>query len=93
MLLTILATANHFVLDAIMGAVIPVLSWKINEILLLFRALEEWCFWLCRTERPIPKDGIGDVRIPDEKPGVPMPPDIRSHTCRSHILCKIPSHE
>ena len=69
MLLTILAIANYFVLDAIVGAVIPVLTWKINEILLLFRPLEEWCFWLCRTERPIPKDGIGDVTIQDEKPG------------------------
>jgi hypothetical protein len=69
MLLTILAIANHFVLDAIVGAVIPVLSWKINEILLLFGPLGEWCFWLCRTERPIPKDGIGDMTIPDEKPG------------------------
>ena len=69
MLLTILTMANYFVLDAIVGAVIPVLSWEINETLLLSRPLEEWCFWLCRTERPIPKDGIGDVAIPDEKPG------------------------
>ncbi|OCL08001.1 hypothetical protein AOQ84DRAFT_341008 [Glonium stellatum] len=56
MILTILATANHFVLDAVVGVAIPVLGWKANEILLLFRPLEEWCFWLCRTERPLPNN-------------------------------------
>ena len=55
--------------SAIVGAVITVLSYKINEILLLFRLLEEWFFWLCKTERPIPKDGIRGVTIPDKKPG------------------------
>ncbi|KAF2837073.1 hypothetical protein M501DRAFT_1018472 [Patellaria atrata CBS 101060] len=52
MILTILATANHFVLDAVVGAMIPLLGWRYNEFLLYLRPLEEWGFWLIRTEKP-----------------------------------------
>ena len=38
-LLTILGAANHFVLDAIAGAVIPVLSWKMNEAFALIQTI------------------------------------------------------
>jgi len=52
MLVTIIATANHFVLDAAIGAMVHALGWRLNELMLLLRPLEEWLFWLCRTERP-----------------------------------------
>jgi hypothetical protein len=40
------------VLDAVAGFVVSVAAWKINHILLNLRPLEEWGFWLCRTEKP-----------------------------------------
>ena len=52
MMLTILATANHFLLDAFVGALIPVLAWRINAIFLVLRPFEEWLFWLARTMKP-----------------------------------------
>jgi hypothetical protein len=33
-----------------------VTAWKINHILLNLRPLEEWGFWLCRTEKPMDKE-------------------------------------
>jgi hypothetical protein len=52
-LLVIVSTANHYVLDAVAGFVVSVAAWKINHILLNLRPLEEWGFWLCRTEKPM----------------------------------------
>ncbi|KAF2140839.1 uncharacterized protein K452DRAFT_41533 [Aplosporella prunicola CBS 121167] len=62
MLLTVLATANHFVLDAVVGAAIPAIGWRFNRVLLVLRPLEEWGFWVLRTEKPDPCRGWGDVR-------------------------------
>jgi hypothetical protein len=56
MILTILATANHFLLDAIVGAFIPVLAWRISEIFLVLRPLEELMFGLARTMKPLSAD-------------------------------------
>jgi hypothetical protein len=56
MLLTILATANHFLLDAFVGALVPVVSWFINDAWLVLRPLEEWLYWVCRTEKPLDAD-------------------------------------
>lgn len=52
MLVTIVGTANHFVLDAVVGAMVVALGWRINEIMLVLRPAEEWLLWLLRTERP-----------------------------------------
>jgi hypothetical protein len=51
-LCTILATANHFLLDAFVGALVVVVAWNINRIFLLLRPSEEWLFWLARTMKP-----------------------------------------
>jgi hypothetical protein len=56
MLSTILATANHFVLDAMIGAFIPIIAWRINTIFLVFRPAEEWLLWLARTMKPLVAD-------------------------------------
>lgn len=56
MLCTILATANHFLLDAVVGAFVPVVAWRINSMFLLFRPVEEWLFWLARTMKPSTAD-------------------------------------
>jgi hypothetical protein len=52
-LLAIVCTANHYILDAVAGFCVSVTAWKINHILLNLRPLEEWGFWLCRTEKPM----------------------------------------
>ncbi|KAF2089043.1 integral membrane protein [Saccharata proteae CBS 121410] len=53
MLLTIVATANHFLMDAVVGALIPVIGWRLNKCMLWLRPIEEWGFWLLRTEKPL----------------------------------------
>ncbi|KAF2738492.1 hypothetical protein EJ04DRAFT_486425 [Polyplosphaeria fusca] len=54
MLLTILATANHWLLDAVVGAMIPCMAWRLHWLLEapLLGTMEEWGFWLLRTEKP-----------------------------------------
>jgi hypothetical protein len=56
MLFTILATANHFLVDAFVGALVPTVSWVINDSWLVLRPLEEWIYWICRTEKPLAAD-------------------------------------
>lgn len=59
MFTTITATANHYVLDAAVGACIPLVAWRLNRVLLNLRPLEEWGFWLCRAEKPPRASGKG----------------------------------
>ncbi|KAI5453982.1 hypothetical protein NCC49_004975 [Naganishia albida] len=54
-LLIIMATANHYLLDAVGGFFVTVVAYKINHLLLYLRPLEEWGMWLCRTEKPLDK--------------------------------------
>lgn len=41
MLLTIVATANHFLMDAAIGAVVPFLGWKLNRIVLVLKPIQD----------------------------------------------------
>lgn len=52
MLLVVLATANHWVLDCVAGVLVVGLGYTINPVLLVFKPIEEWLFWLVRTEKP-----------------------------------------
>ncbi|KAK0640504.1 hypothetical protein DIS24_g9303 [Lasiodiplodia hormozganensis] len=55
MLLTVLATANHFVCDAVVGALIPAVGWRVNRWVCAIGApVEEVGLWACRTEKPAP---------------------------------------
>lgn len=55
MLLTVLATANHFVCDAVVGALIPAVGWRVNRWVCAVGApVEEVGLWVCRTEKPAP---------------------------------------
>ncbi|OJD18594.1 hypothetical protein AJ78_01365 [Emergomyces pasteurianus Ep9510] len=51
-LVAIIATANHFILDAFAGAIICGLGWWGNSILLNLLPLEDYLFWLLRTHKP-----------------------------------------
>ncbi|KAJ2906131.1 integral membrane protein [Zalerion maritima] len=46
MLLTIIATANHFVLDAMVGACVPLLGWKFNRVVLVLMPIQDAIFGL-----------------------------------------------
>lgn len=44
MLITIVATANHFLTDAAIGAMVPFLGWRINHIVLILKPVQDWVF-------------------------------------------------
>jgi hypothetical protein len=44
MFFTIVTTANHFITDAIIGAMIPLISWRYNNIVLTLKPIEDWIF-------------------------------------------------
>lgn len=44
MIVTIVATANHFLMDAMIGAMVPFLGWRINEIVLVLKPIQNWVF-------------------------------------------------
>lgn len=52
MLATILATANHFLFDAVVGVLVPFVSWRLQTIFLKLLPLEQTMFQLLRIEKP-----------------------------------------
>lgn len=54
-LVAILATANHFILDAVAGAVVCGLAWAGNRVLLNLLPLEDWFLWCVRIHKPVPR--------------------------------------
>ncbi|KAF2007318.1 hypothetical protein P154DRAFT_117485 [Amniculicola lignicola CBS 123094] len=58
MLLTILATANHWVIDAMVGSFVPYIGWRLSWLFAtkLFLAIDGWCFRACRIEKPFIED-------------------------------------
>jgi hypothetical protein len=51
-LVAIVATANHFVLDAVAGAVVCGLAWTGNKVLLNLLPLEDYFLWAVRIHKP-----------------------------------------
>lgn len=45
------ATANHYLLDAVGGFFVSLLAYRLNQVLLNLRPIEEWFFWLLRYAR------------------------------------------
>lgn len=58
MFLTIIATANHWVLDAVVGACIPLLGWRFNEAVLWLMPIENLLFRALKLSRPIPSEPL-----------------------------------
>lgn len=52
-LIAIIATANHFVLDAVAGACVCGLAWTGNRVLLNLLALEDYFLWCVRIHKPL----------------------------------------
>lgn len=55
-LLAIVATANHFVLDAVAGAMVCGLGWAGNKLLLNLLFLEDYFLWCLKIHKPIAFD-------------------------------------
>ena len=56
-LLTIVATANHYFMDAIVASIAIPLSYLCNRILLSLLPAEDMLLWVLRLEKPIPTTG------------------------------------
>jgi len=48
----VVGTANHWVLDCVVGVLVVWAGWRINWVLLVLRPLEEWVFWAVRLKKP-----------------------------------------
>jgi hypothetical protein len=44
MLITIVATANHFLTDAFVGALVPLIGWRINNVILVLKPIQDFMF-------------------------------------------------
>lgn len=51
-LAAIIATANHFILDAVAGAFVCVFGWWANSILLNLLPIEDYFLWVLRMHKP-----------------------------------------
>ncbi|KAK7726469.1 hypothetical protein SLS63_007629 [Diaporthe eres] len=57
-LLTIVATANHYLLDAMVATLVVLMGFVCNRVLLNFLALEDLLLWAWRLEKPVPTTGM-----------------------------------
>ncbi|CAK7218134.1 hypothetical protein SCUCBS95973_003387 [Sporothrix curviconia] len=56
-LLTIVATANHYFMDAVVATLCVFVAFLCNRVLLNFYPLEDWLLWALRLEKPRPTTG------------------------------------
>lgn len=54
-LTAIVSTANHFILDAVAGAIVCIFSLYANKILLNLLWIEDWFLWCVRIHKPDPE--------------------------------------
>ncbi|KID94180.1 integral membrane protein, partial [Metarhizium majus ARSEF 297] len=52
-LTAIVATANHFILDAVAGAVVCGIAWNTNGLLLNLCVIEDYFLWMVRIHKPV----------------------------------------
>lgn len=72
-LVAIIATANHFVLDALAGALVCALGWMCNGILLNLLPLEDYFLWILRIHKPEPAVDWEEDDWDDVTPGHVLP--------------------
>ena len=65
-LIAILATANHFILDAVAGAVVCAVGWWGNGVLTNLKVVEDYAMW-CMRIHVGDRDGEGDVGSRDDE--------------------------
>ena len=52
-LIAIVATANHFILDAVAGALVCFIGWNVNDVLLNLLPIEDYFLWCLRIHKPV----------------------------------------
>lgn len=52
-LVAIISTANHFILDAVVGGTICLVALKCNEFMLNFLPIEDYILWCLRIHKPV----------------------------------------
>lgn len=57
-LLTIVATANHYFMDAMVASLVVLMSFVCNRVLMNFLPLEDLLLWAWRLEKPVPTTGM-----------------------------------
>jgi hypothetical protein len=55
-LVVIIATANHFVFDAVVGGTICLVACRYNRVMLNLRVLEDCVLFILRISKPKPGD-------------------------------------
>ncbi|KIW34252.1 hypothetical protein, variant [Cladophialophora immunda] len=65
-LIAIIATANHFILDAVAGGMICFFALRCNHFMKNFLPLEDYVFWCLRTHKPVQEPAEQSAR-PDDK--------------------------
>jgi hypothetical protein len=68
-LTAIIATANHFVLDAVAGAIVVGIAWRFNGIMLNLRVVEDYVLWLLRIHKPVPAEDMREEQVDHEIDG------------------------
>lgn len=61
-LLTIVATANHYFMDAMVASLVVLMSFMCNRFLMNFLPLEDLLLWAWRLEKPVPTTGMSRRR-------------------------------
>ena len=56
-LITIVATANHYWMDALMATVVACTAYFCNGIFLILLPVEDLLLWVLRLEKPTPTTG------------------------------------
>ncbi|KAH0011985.1 hypothetical protein KCU78_g9867, partial [Aureobasidium melanogenum] len=56
-LTAIIATANHYFLDALVATAYVSAAFMSNRVFCVFVPLEDWLLWAIRAERPVPSTG------------------------------------
>ncbi|KAI9737062.1 MAG: hypothetical protein M1834_000652 [Cirrosporium novae-zelandiae] len=56
-LTAIIATANHYWLDAVVAVFVVIASFICNKIFFVLLPIEDFLFWILRAEKPIPSTG------------------------------------
>lgn len=61
-LLTIIATGNHYFMDAMVATLVVLMAFACNRVLMNFLPLEDLLLWAWRLEKPVPTTGLSRRR-------------------------------
>lgn len=56
-LTTIVATANHYIMDATVATIVAIVAFLCNKVFLCLLPLEDLLLWCLRLEKPVPSTG------------------------------------